>query len=208
MRQDDAIAEPVEPVEPAEPAEPAQMDAHLRAQLGRRLVVALVLADAESSAAVQSAIQRFRAQVAAYKEVWEPPCQSADATVEAALRNALTFDADAILVWVDWSQAGAPFVQPQSLQPLPPKQRAALRIAPHTASARGALALAEQSGALDRCFVVLIGQGVTRPNGRALGYEDGYSADEPVGPLIAALAREALARESYRRQGSSPPCYL
>ncbi|MEO7000165.1 MAG: hypothetical protein ABI274_00040 [Ktedonobacterales bacterium] len=212
MRQDHVEAAPdVAPdggaAEAAEHEQITRIDTWLRANLGRRLVVALVLADRSLAPDDQAGFRQLLERFSAYAEVWTPPSQPVGGSVEAALRGALAFDADAILVWMDWAQADATCVQPQAQQ-LTPDQRAALHTAPYTASARDTLALAEQLGALDRCFSALIGPGVSRDAARALGYEDGFPADGPTPALIEMLGNEALARETYRRQGSSPPCYL
>jgi hypothetical protein len=70
------------------------------------------------------------------------------------------------------------------------------------------LAIADDIGLSDRSFVALVGSHVTRQSARHLGFEDGFPLDTPLDTLLPALVREALARDEFRRPGSSPPCYL
>jgi hypothetical protein len=74
-----------------------------------------------------------------------------------------------------------------------------------------AAALPERADTLglgDRSVVALIGPEVTRALAHRLGFEEGYPAATPAAALAQSLAREAIARDELRRQGSSPPCYL
>lgn len=73
---------------------------------------------------------------------------------------------------------------------------------------RDLLKVADRMGLRERAFFALVGDRMTRETARRLGYEDGFSIYTPTHDLVAAIAREAIAREKAQRHGSSPPCYL
>ncbi|HZC04637.1 MAG TPA: hypothetical protein VE338_03280 [Ktedonobacterales bacterium] len=67
---------------------------------------------------------------------------------------------------------------------------------------------AEGANLFERMEITLVGVGMTRAIARSRGFEDGFASDQPLAEALAVLAREAVTRASYRRYGSSPPCYL
>ena len=171
-----------EPLSPA-PADPAQFTDWLVETLGRPLlIVALRHAGGEDPLA------GWRAKLAAYpavrlrvEEIGETP----DATTLACVAQ---FDPDTLLVCEDAHDADGVAT--------PGGWRAAI------------LDTAEGLNLFERMLLAWYGAGVTRALARAAGYEDGFAPDQPLGDVLAILAREAIARETYRRHGSSPPCYL
>lgn len=70
------------------------------------------------------------------------------------------------------------------------------------------LDVAEGRNLFERMLIAMCGAGMTRAIARKLSFEDGYATDQPFAQALAIIARETLTRETFRRYGSSPPCYL
>lgn len=184
MASDSFAGTPAQP-----PSDAAQFTAWLDAELGRPLtIMALFRADAVGAAS-DAALAGWRDQLAAYPGVRLLTEALDRLPSEAALARVAQRDPDALLVCADVSDASG---------------------ATDAASDWCARILdaAEGLNLFERMLLARYGAGVTRANARAAGYEDGFSPDEPLPGVLAVLAREAIARETYRRKGSSPPCYL
>lgn len=164
------------------PADPLLFSAWLADALGRPLViVALRRPDGDDPLA------DWRAPLKAYPSV-RLFTEEAGKTPDAALSRIAQSDPDALLVCEDARDADG---------------------APTSGAWRSAiLDAAESLNLFDRMLIVWRGAGVTRASARAAGYEDGFAPEQPLADVLAILAREAITRASYRRQGSSPPCYL
>ncbi len=162
------------------PTEPAALDAWLRERLQRRLTLAVVTPSQPHPAAdaLCAGMETYR-ELRVARAVVESPS-------ERALADVARLDSDVALLWTPLTGVDGD------------GRRWAL----------AALNALEGLGLLDRAFVALIGEGVTRPAARALGYEDGIAAGAPVAEVARLVAREAVARDELRRRGSSPPCYL
>lgn len=160
------------------------VDRWLRRELGRQLILVLVVPPDQEA---DPRLLALRLAIACYREVRAIAADTGD--LGGNLRAAVRADVDAVLVWVAAGPATATG-QPSEVPWL-----------------RAALGEIEDVGLRDRAFVALVGPTVTRPWARAAGYEDGWG-DEPASALVARLAREAVRRDEYLRQGSSPPCYL
>jgi hypothetical protein len=160
----------------------AALDAWLRERLQRRLTLVVVTASQGHAAA-----NALCAALAAHAEVRVARALVARPN-ESALADVARLDPDVVLLWTALGDAGA--------------------AGGGRLYALDALNALEGLGLLDRAFVAIAGEGVTRPAARALGYEDGIAADIPVQEVVRLLAREAVARDELRRRGSSPPCYL
>lgn len=175
---DHPIAEP--------PREPPALDHWLREHLGRQLIIAALVASSPDSAALDD----FRAPLSAYAEVRLVESAADPAATDRQLEQLLAplaqLDPDIVLVWAT------------SLD----------HISMPASWSNAALAACEHLGLLDRCYVALIAPQMTRSDARALGFEEGFPTTQPVTDLLAVLAREAVARDDYRRRGSSPPCFL
>lgn len=167
------------------------LDDWLRSRLDHCLTAVLLMSPAASDTGAE---QRLAAALAPLREarlrvqrVARPDALSAgtpdDATIERALLGIELLAPDAVLVEHDMATDGGRW--PVAV-----------------------LSVADRLGLSDRSFMALYGPGVTRERGRRLGFEDGYPLDMPDATLVAALAREAVARDELRRHGSSPPCYL
>jgi hypothetical protein len=157
----------------------AELDAWLRAHLTRQAIAILLAPIADLSAA-----QRWAAGFAAYREL-RLLVRGVSATPQAladTLASAAPLDPDAALIWLASGETRD--------------------------WARGALRAIEAPGLRDRWLCLLAGPGATRELAHKLGYEDGLAPLVPNGEVAALLARAAVASESYRRRGSSPPCYL
>lgn len=169
------------------PTDPAALAELVRARLGRRMIVA-VLAPPDEPPHNLRALADMANTLAAFpgaRVAYEQP--SAD--LEAFLIRLHRLGPDVVLVGVSDVPA---------TPPPPPARPWHLRV----------FAIADRIGLCDRSIVALIGPHVTRETARRAGFEDGYPLDIPLDTLLPALAREALARDEFRRQGSSPPCYL
>jgi hypothetical protein len=165
------------------PTDPTLFSAWIVDTLGRPLVIVALCHDGEGNT-----LADFRAQLRAYPSVRLLVEVIGDAPDTAALSRIAALDPDTLLVCEDASDAaGAP-----------------------TAGAWRAAILdaAEGLNLFDRMLLAWRGVGVTRTSARAAGYEDGFAPEQPLAAVLAVIAREAITRESYRRQGSSPPCYL
>lgn len=166
------------------PSDPAQFTDWLVGQLGRPLlIVALRRADAAADP-----LAGWRAGLAAYPAVRLQVEAIGDARDAATLSRIAQHDPDALLVCEDAHDASGAST--------PGEWRAAI------------LDAAEGLNLFERMLLAWYGAGVTRAAARAAGYEDGFAPDHPLADALATLAREAIARETYRRRGSSPPCYL
>ena len=172
---------PGDPFSP--PAEPFALDAWLRERLQRRLTLVVVTAFHPHAAA-----DSLCAGMEMYAELRVASCIVASPD-ESALSDMARLDPDVVLLWTALGDAGAQAGG---------GRRWALDV----------LTILEGLGLLDRAFVALIGEGVTRSAARALGYEDGILVDTPLAAVAQLVAREAVARDELRRRGSSPPCYL
>ncbi len=171
--------------QPSDVAEMDELTERIRTELGRQLVVVMLPAPEGTGDELDRFSQRLRelpeVRVA---EVAPLDARAARRDIERALAEVATQDPDALLVWTGGPDA--------------PGEQWRINV----------LGEAERQGICDQCLVALAGADVTRARARKLGYEDGYSPDTPVLELARALLREALARDEFRRRGSSPPCYL
>jgi hypothetical protein len=178
---------------------PADLDGWLREMLGRRLVVvglALAAEDAGQDAATAALGEPPQALIAAlerYTEIWVR-WLAAGMAVDAAVAHATVREADVLLVWVPISTGE----QMAAAHGEPRQEPVLARL----------LAQAEARELRDPCVLLLVGPGASRPLARRLGYDDGFGPEAPVAQIATAAARETLAREEFRRKGSSPPCYL
>lgn len=181
-------------VTPAAPADAAGLDLWLRTELRRRLTIAVIepLGDPNPLCQDHCALLAIFSEVRVLRHT---PPDTADASGAAALLERVERDdVDVLLVWTNGR-----------LLTTGPLEGAC------TAEwqwPRTLLTAAEHTGLLDRSLVALIGEDVTQAAARKIGYEDGFSSDLPVPALVGVLARDAIVRETYRRRGSSPPCYL
>ena len=196
----------------SEHAASAALDARLRVELGRRLTLVMLWTPEAASAytargKTDETLATFRAEVGVYQEVrllaidsTEVPesslTQAVEARIEAALRETLRMDADAVLIWQGAQTA------PLGTHDDADEREWLLK----------ALVVAERLNLFDAATLALFGPSVTRAQARALGYEDGFALTEPLAEAVHAalerLTRDALARAEYRHKGSSPPCYL
>jgi len=168
------------------PADPAQFAAWLDETLERPLtIVALRRAGDDGDA---EPLASWRAGLAAYPGVRLLVEEIGGAPDTATLARIAQLDPDALLVCED--------ARDSSGAPTPGDWRVAV------------LDVAEGLNLFERMLLAWYGAGVTRAAARAAGYEDGFAPDQPLPDALAILAREAIARETYRRRGSSPPCYL
>ncbi|MDE3230231.1 MAG: hypothetical protein KGO05_10145 [Chloroflexota bacterium] len=166
------------------PTNPTLFSAWLADALGRPLtLVALRRADGPAEP-----LAAWREGLAAYSGVRLLTETLDDAPDAAALSRIAQRDPDALLICEDARDASG--------APTPGAWRAAI------------IDAAEGLNLFERMLLAWCGVGVTRTSARAAGYEEGFAPDDPLPATLATLAREALARESYRRKGSSPPCYL
>lgn len=179
--------------------DPPALDGWLRERLGRSLTVVGLSLGAHGfgeSAAVATLGDPPRALITAleqYREIWVR-WLAGGMTVDAALAHAMAREADVLLVWIpahadyDAAATGA-------------------ESWPATSLAR----LLDQAGAdelRDPCVLLLVGPGASRALARRLGYADGLGPEASAARIATVAARETLAREEFRRTGSSPPCYL
>lgn len=171
---------------PQAPTDPAQFTDWLVEQLGRPLLLVALRRAADDGGA--DALAGWRAGLAAYTGVRLLVEAIGGAPDTATLARIAQLDPDALLVCED--------ARDSSGAPTPGDWRAAV------------LDVAEGLNLFERMLLAWYGAGVTRAAARATGYEDGFAPDQPLPDALAILAREAIARETYRRRGSSPPCYL
>lgn len=171
------------------PSDAAQFTAWLDAELGRPLTIVALRRRNASGAASDEPLAGWRDQLAAYPGVRLLTEALDGMPGEEALASVARRDPDALLICAD--------------------------IEDSTDAADGAddwcariLDAAEGLNLFERMLLARYGAGVTRANARAAGYEDGFSPEQPLPDVLAILGREAIARETYRRRGSSPPCYL
>jgi hypothetical protein len=176
------------------PVDAAGLDLWLRAELRRRLTIAVI----EPVGGPSLLCQDHCALLAIFSEVrvvtHAPPDTADTSSATALLAHIERDEVDALLVWTNGRLLAT--------GPLEGACTAAWQWP------RTLLTAAEHTGLLDRGLVALIGEDVTQAAARKIGYEDGFSSDLPVPALVGALARDAIVRETYRRRGSSPPCYL
>lgn len=166
---------------PEAPSDTAALNAWLDAQLGRTLiVVALRRVDAG-----EDVLASWRAQAEAFPRMRLEVIEvAASANLTATLTDVARRDPDALLVCDAGDREDAQ------------RWRAAI------------LDAAEGANLFERMLIALHGVGMTRAIARQRGYEDGFATDQPMGTALAVVAREAVTRATYRRAGSSPPCYL
>lgn len=162
------------------PMDTAQFTAWLDATLGRPLtVVALLRADSVGA----EPLAGWQAQLAAYPTVRLLVEVAGD--IPLALARIAQHDPDALLVCADLADASDA-----------------------NAWLAATLDAAEGLNLFERMLLALFGAGVTRASARAHGFEEGFAPEQSVASALVILVREAFARETYRRKGSSPPCYL
>lgn len=174
------------------PNDPAQFTAWLDAALGRPLaLVALrrVGAQDDPLAAWQASLAASYPSVRLIVEEIEEA--SSTEALTAALARIAQRDPYVLLVCADAQSAGEADADDAA-------ENWCARI----------LDAAEGLNLFERMLLARYGSGVTRASARARGFEDGFSPDQPLPDALAILAREAIARETYRKYGSSPPCYL
>lgn len=170
------------------PTDPAQFTGWLDEALGRpMLIVALRRAGAPVDGGADP-LAGWRAQLGAYPGVRLLVREIGDAPDAEALARIAQLDPDILLVCEDAHDAGG--------MSTPSDWRAAI------------LDVAEGLNLFERMMLAWYGAGVTRATARKSGYEDGFAPDQPLFDALVILAREAIGRETYRRHGSSPPCYL
>lgn len=171
-----------------------EINTQLRLELGRRMTIALL----DSPAGGGAALDELLAALAAYPEVRvlivRPEHEQDAQALEVTLAEVQREGADSLLVWTDGEATAA--------------DKGDHACSPAERWVRLVESVAERLLLFDRCFIALIGEGVSRAGARKLGYEDGFASEAPVGGLVRTLARETLAREVCSRRGSSPPCFL
>lgn len=157
----------------------ANIDAWIRLHIGRQVIVGCAV---DAPAHIRDLLARYReVRVEA-----TPAAAAREADVTTGVAAVLRLDPHALLFRLDASS------DPGTL----------------AASARALYQACEVTGALDRCFVALLGVGMTRALARSLAFEDGFALEGDEPRLIRALSTQAAVREEARRRGSSPPCYL
>lgn len=167
---------------PEAPEDVAALNAWIDAQLGRTLTLGALL-----RAGSTSLLDGWSEQLPAFPrvrllvEVVGPDASS----IPDALARAVQHDPDALLI----CDAGDDGEDER-------RWRSAI------------LDVAEGRNLFERMLIALCGPGMTRSGARAHSFEDGYATDQPMAQALAIIAREALTRETFRRYGSSPPCYL
>jgi hypothetical protein len=162
-------------------------------ELTRRLSVVLVA----PPGGPDEAFLALHARLAAHPDVLAlvlTPASSKSDEAERVMADAARLDPDAVLVTLGTGS--------------PTEQLSDSAAVPSIRWPRELLKVADRMGLRDRAFFALVGDRMTRETAHRMGYEDGFSVYIPGYDLVAALAREAVAREQARRHGSSPPCYL
>jgi hypothetical protein len=168
-------------------ADPAAFTSWLDEALGRPMRI-IALRRAGAAADSGDPLVAWGARLATYPCVWLRTREVDAAPDRAALASIAQLDPDVLLVCEDALDASG--------APAPAGWRAAI------------LGAAEDLNLFERTMLAWFGAGVTRAIARASGYEDGFAPDQPLHDALVILAREAIGRETYRRYGSSPPCYL
>ncbi|HEX8032921.1 MAG TPA: hypothetical protein VF510_03700 [Ktedonobacterales bacterium] len=171
-----------------------EINTQLRLELGRRMTIAVL----DSPAGGGAALDELLAGLAAYPEVRvlivRPEHEQDAHALEVTLAEVEREGADSLLVWTDGEATAA--------------DKGDHACSPAERWVRLVESVAERLLLFDRCFIALIGDGVSRAGARKLGYEDGFASEAPVTELVRTLVRETLAHEACGRRGSSPPCYL
>lgn len=171
-----------------------EINAQLRLELGRRMTIALLDAPGGGGAGFDELLARL----AIYPEVRVLVVRSErkqdEQALEGMLAEVLREGADSLLVWTNGEATAV--------------NKGDHACSPTENWVRLVESVAERLLLFDRCFIALIGEGVSRAGARKLGFEDGFASEAPVAEMVRVLVRETLAREAYGRRGSSPPCYL
>lgn len=170
------------------PADPRQFTIWLDEALGRPLMIMALRRAGAHAHIADDPLAGWRAQLEAYPGVRLHAREIGDAPDAATLGRITQLDPDVLLVCENLRDAEGVAI--------PDDWRAAI------------LFVAEDLNLFERMLLAWYGAGVTRSAARASGYEDGFAPDQPLSEVLAILARDAIARASYRRRGSSPPCYL
>ncbi len=175
-------------------ADALEISIQLRVELGRRMTIALL----DLPGGGGTAFDELQAALERYPEVRVlvlRPQQEQDAsTLEVMLAEAQREGADSLLVWTNGEATET--------------DKGDHACSAAESWARLVVSVAERLQLFDRCFIALVGEGVSRVGARKLGYEDGFAIEAPVVQLMRTLVRETLAHEVFNRRGSSPPCYL
>ncbi len=170
------------------PIDPAQFTDWLDDALGRPMMIVALRRAGAATEGGDDPLAGWRAQLGAYPGVRLLVKEIGDAPDAATLARIAQFDPDVLLVCENARDAGGAAT--------PGEWRAAI------------LSAAESLNLFERMMLAWYGSEVTRAAARASGYEDGLAPEQPLSDALAILAREAIGRETYRRHGSSPPCYL
>jgi hypothetical protein len=170
------------------PTDPAQFTEWLYEALGRPMLIVAARRAGASRGGADDPFAGWRAQLPAYPGVRLLTREIGETPDTEALTSIAQLDPDVLLVCEDAQGADG--------APTPGEWRAAI------------LYVAEGLNLFERMLLAWYGAGVTRAMARKSGYEDGFAPDQPLADALAILAREAIGRETYRRRGSSPPCYL
>lgn len=158
--------------------DPEACDEWIRARIGRRALIAC-------APDIPSTLTDRLGRCQELRVAPLPSAAPSDTAREAALTDVLRSDPHVLLLWVDEPSSG---------------ERDAL--------ARRLNLVCERAGALDLCFVALLGPGMTRALARSYLFEDGFDPTVDESALLRAILLQAAAREQARRNGSSMPCYL
>lgn len=159
-----------------------ELNLQLRLELGRRMTVALLDLPSGGGAAFGELLARLAAYPEVRVLVVRPEHAHDGHALEVALAEVLRDGADALLVWTDDVARADDHNDSAS--------------SPAEQWARLVLSVAERLQIFDRCFMALIGEGVSRAGARRLGFEEGFDSEAPVIELMRTLVREALAREA------------
>ncbi len=174
--------------------EELEINVQLRVELGRRMTVALL----DLPGGGGTAFDELQAALAMYPEVrvlvLRPEQEQDASTLEGMLGEAQREGVDSLLVWTNGEATET--------------DKGDHACSAAESWARLVVSVAERLQLFDRCFIALVGEGVSRVGARKLGYEDGFAIEAPVIQLMRTLVRETLAHEVFSRRGSSPPCYL
>ncbi|HEU0028134.1 MAG TPA: hypothetical protein VFQ25_13555 [Ktedonobacterales bacterium] len=170
------------------PTDPAQFTDWLDEALGRPMLIVALRRGGPSMNGGDDPLAGWRAQLGAYPGVRLLVQEVGDAPDAEALARIAQLGPDVLLVCEDANSADGAATSGA--------WRAAI------------LDVAEGLNLFERMLLAWYGAGVTRAMARKSGYEDGFAPDQPLVDALAILAREAIGRETYRRHGSSPPCYL
>ena len=170
------------------PTDPAQFTDWLDAALGRPMTIVALRRAGAAPVGGDDPLAGWRAGLGAYPGVRLLMKEIGDAPDAETLARVAELAPDALLVCEDARDAGGVAT--------PGEWRAAI------------LSAAEGLNLFERMLLAWYGAGVTRAAARASGYEDGFAPDQSLPDALAIFAREAIGRETYRRHGSSPPCYL